>query len=53
MVNGLGGNDTITGSAGLDGLIQLQLSGGNGNDTIVGGDGDDLWASAAATTGSS
>ena len=26
VVNGLGGNDTITGAAGLDGLIELQLS---------------------------
>ena len=41
-VNGLGGNDTITGSAGLAGLIKLALGGGAGNDQIVGGDGDDL-----------
>ena len=41
-VNGLGGNDTITGNAGLAGLIELALSGGDGNDQIVGGDGDDL-----------
>ena len=42
VVNGLGGDDTITGGAGLDGLIQLQLNGGAGNDSITGGDGDDV-----------
>ena len=36
-----GGDDTITGAAGLDGLIKLSLDGGDGNDTITGGDGDD------------
>jgi Ca2+-binding RTX toxin-like protein len=41
-VNGLGGNDTITGASGLDGLIKLVLSGGLGNDSITGGDGDDV-----------
>ncbi len=41
-VNGLGGDDTITGSEGLAGLIELDLDGGAGNDTIAGGDGDDL-----------
>jgi Ca2+-binding RTX toxin-like protein len=40
-VNGLGGNDTITGASGLDGLIKLVLSGGLGNDSITGGDGDE------------
>jgi Ca2+-binding RTX toxin-like protein len=43
-VNGLGGDDIITGAEGLDGLIKLALDGGAGNDTITGGDGDDvLW----------
>ncbi len=41
MVNGLGGDDIITGSEGLDGLIKLKLNGGDGDDTITGGDGDD------------
>jgi Ca2+-binding RTX toxin-like protein len=41
VVNGLGGDDIITGSEGLDGLIKLKLDGGDGNDTITGGDGDD------------
>jgi Ca2+-binding RTX toxin-like protein len=40
-VNGLGGDDTITGSEGLSELIKLKLSGGDGNDEITGGDGDD------------
>ena len=40
-VNAGGGNDTITGSAGLDGLIRLDLDGGAGRDVLRGGDGDD------------
>jgi Ca2+-binding RTX toxin-like protein len=47
VVNGLGGDDTITGGAGLDGLIVLELAGGDGNDVITGGDGDDLMAGGA------
>src|SRR5262249_42631353 len=39
--NGLGGDDTITASNGLAGLIQLTLDGGAGNDTLLGGDGND------------
>ena len=42
VVNGLGGNDEITGTSGLAGLIRLELNGGNGNDDIFGGDGDDV-----------
>ena len=46
-VNGQGGDDTITGAEGLDGLIALSLDGGTGNDSITGGDGDDaLWGGA-------
>src|SRR5262249_6453998 len=41
VVNGLGGDDTITASDGLAGLIQLTLDGGAGNDTLLGGDGAD------------
>jgi Ca2+-binding RTX toxin-like protein len=41
VVNGQGGDDIITGSSGLDGLIKLKLDGGEGDDTITGGDGDD------------
>lgn len=41
-VNGLAGNDTISGGAGLAGLILLRLDGGAGNDTVSGGDGGDL-----------
>jgi Ca2+-binding RTX toxin-like protein len=47
VVNGQGGNDTIIGASGLDGLIALELNGGVGNDTIVGGDGDDLLTGGA------
>jgi Ca2+-binding RTX toxin-like protein len=46
-VNGQGGDDTITGGEGLDGLIRLRLDGGAGNDTIEGGDGDDLMIGGA------
>jgi Ca2+-binding RTX toxin-like protein len=42
QVNGGGGDDTMTGEAGLDGLIALELNGNTGNDTITGGDGDDV-----------
>ncbi|MEM9826692.1 MAG: calcium-binding protein [Planctomycetota bacterium] len=40
-VNGQGGDDQIEGSAGLAGLIQLDLDGGDGDDVLIGGDGDD------------
>jgi Ca2+-binding RTX toxin-like protein len=40
-VNGLGGNDTVSGSTGLAALIQLTLDGGDSNDTINGGNGAD------------
>jgi Ca2+-binding RTX toxin-like protein len=40
-VNGLGGDDTITGAPGLAPLIAATLSGGSGADTITGGDGAD------------
>jgi Ca2+-binding RTX toxin-like protein len=42
VVNANGGDDVITASNGLAGLIQLTLNGGAGNDTITGGDGNDL-----------
>lgn len=41
-VNGLGGNDTITGQNGLAGITNLTENGGAGNDTLRGGDGSDL-----------
>jgi Ca2+-binding RTX toxin-like protein len=42
IVNGNAGADIITGGAGLNGLIALELNGGDGNDNITGGDGVDL-----------
>jgi Ca2+-binding RTX toxin-like protein len=42
VLNANGGDDVITASNGLAGLINLTLDGGAGNDTITGGDGNDL-----------
>ena len=41
IVAGLGGDDTISASSGLAGLIRLTLDGGAGNDTLNGGNGAD------------
>ncbi len=41
-INGQGGNDVIVGSVGLNGLISLDLDGGEGNDLLIGGDGIDV-----------
>jgi Ca2+-binding RTX toxin-like protein len=41
-MNGGGGDDTITGTAGLAPLIKLRMNGGDGNDTLIGSDGDDV-----------
>jgi Ca2+-binding RTX toxin-like protein len=38
-VNGLDGNDTISGAVGLGALIKVGIDGGAGNDTLNGGDG--------------
>ena len=43
-VNGLDGNDTISGAVGLAALIKVGIDGGAGNDTINGGDGAELLA---------
>jgi hypothetical protein len=42
IVNGNGGNDSITGNLGLAALIKTQMNGGDGNDVLVGTDGDDV-----------
>jgi Ca2+-binding RTX toxin-like protein len=41
-VQGLGGNDTITGQNGLAALTNLTIDGGAGDDTLTGGDGNDM-----------
>jgi Ca2+-binding RTX toxin-like protein len=41
-VNGLQGDDQVTGDAGLAPLIAMTLNGGQGADTLTGGDGNDL-----------
>jgi Ca2+-binding RTX toxin-like protein len=41
VVAGGGGNDKITGSAGLADLIRTTMTGGDGNDVLVGTDGND------------
>ena len=41
VVNGLGGNDTLSGGA-LAGLILLTLDGGAGSDILKGGNGNDV-----------
>jgi Ca2+-binding RTX toxin-like protein len=40
--NGLGGNDTLSGAAGLAVLTQLTLDGGDGNEVLNGGNGADV-----------
>jgi Ca2+-binding RTX toxin-like protein len=47
-VSGLGGDDVITGAAGLNGRILLTLIGNAGLDTITGGDGADRIAGGEA-----
>jgi Ca2+-binding RTX toxin-like protein len=42
MVNGLGGEDTISAVGNLGALTTLTLDGGTGNDTVVGGNGADV-----------
>jgi Ca2+-binding RTX toxin-like protein len=41
-INGLGGDDTVTGQAGLAPLIAMTANGGPGADSLTGGDGADL-----------
>jgi Ca2+-binding RTX toxin-like protein len=41
VVNGRGGDDSITGQNGIASLAHLTLNGGGGNDTLGGGDGAD------------
>src|SRR4051794_9941156 len=42
QVNGLGGNDSVTSSAGVGALTLLSVDGGAGDDTVTGSDGPDL-----------
>src|SRR5262245_20529140 len=42
IVDGGGGNDTITAATVPDGIVQLTLNGGAGDDTLVGGHGADF-----------
>jgi Ca2+-binding RTX toxin-like protein len=43
VVNALGGNDALSGGAGLAALIpNITFNGGDGVDTIIGGDGNDI-----------
>jgi Ca2+-binding RTX toxin-like protein len=42
QVNGLGGNDSVSASAGVGALTLLSVDGGVGNDTVNGSDGPDL-----------
>ncbi len=48
-VNGQGGSDVIIGSVGLNGLIDLDLDGGEGNDLLIGGNGADVIDGGAGT----
>jgi Ca2+-binding RTX toxin-like protein len=41
-VNGGGGDDSISGSTGLKGLIAMTFAGQDGNDSLTGGDGNDV-----------
>jgi Ca2+-binding RTX toxin-like protein len=47
QMNGGGGDDRITGSAGLAPLIKLRMNGGAGNDLLIGSDGDDVMDAGA------
>ncbi|HZB77154.1 MAG TPA: hypothetical protein VE526_13075 [Solirubrobacteraceae bacterium] len=40
-VNGNGGNDTITGFPGIDGVLKVKMTGGDGNDALAGTDAAD------------
>jgi Ca2+-binding RTX toxin-like protein len=42
QVNGLGGNDSVSASAGVGALTLLSVDGGTGDDTVNGSDGPDL-----------
>ena len=50
FVNALAGIDTVTGGAGLNGLIVARVDGGDGDDILTGGDGVDILNGAPATT---
>ena len=42
VVNANGGDDSVSASGNLAGLIQIRIDGGAGNDTLLGSNGDDL-----------
>jgi Ca2+-binding RTX toxin-like protein len=53
LIDGGGGNDTISVGGGIPGSLSVRISGGNGNDTISGGPGDDLLESGDEYSGTS
>lgn len=47
LVNGQNGDDTVSASGAMLGLVRLQIDGGNGDDTLTGSDGDETLRGSA------